>query len=656
MFTVVILEQEYLDSIHEYHAFLKPFLDNSHIAFCRWRLDGQNIMEAVPGLYDKVSRHERWRAIVVCDEEGLQEKNPFDRVAHSDPPRPVEMEDAEYFQIRRQARIESYTKAAQKPLVRLMTWLCQAPLVTEGMNDAQDLDPEFGEFLAQARAKELLRGRILDGHIPQITLPAEVICIAKRCFDREEDDIQTSWDPREDIQYSRFYDWNLYFDKMRYLLFDILPKSHRNYTFDHIRFLYALMVLAENEIPMAVLSPNRVYSLYCQNDEDALKRFLGHYDSKLAATREKIAAQIVKLENAEKPRLTDKEAEAIFCSNVTVPVSTVTDFDQSALFIRPKGIGLSTDCPSSEEKKWLSGYQDSRKALGRYLKLPRRALKKTAADLHRLDSVDLDAADALNQFQLEDVADYVGEEELKMVQLRTCDLYDTERFVKDLEAQNERVQSVIERRMTRKWTIILGAVALGLYLAGFVPMFLSNLKAENGTLFSLLFLLVGGCAMAAIALVALVLMCLPLRKAYSDYNGIMDGIVDEVEGSLTEYSRYLSHACNIMRGNSVLNHRQDTQDPDSLKIRILRKHEMDVICVREELHEVFGTFIPKGKVEMDIEESYRYDFLRPIDMEYPMPYTDAQKTKIEFLQKGNLVEVPVDFIKSMRIRREELHD
>ena len=80
VFTVVVTQQEHLDSIQEYKAFLKPFLDNAHIAFCRWQPEGEDLRQAVPELYDTVSRHERWRMILVCDEEGLAQKNPFDIV------------------------------------------------------------------------------------------------------------------------------------------------------------------------------------------------------------------------------------------------------------------------------------------------------------------------------------------------------------------------------------------------------------------------------------------------------------------------------------------------------------------------------------------------------------------------------------------------
>ena len=59
---------------------------------------------------------------------------------------------------------------------------------------------------------------------------------------------------------------------------------------------------------------------------------------------------------------------------------------------------------------------------------------------------------------------------------------------------------------------------------------------------------------------------------------------------------------------------------------------------------------------MDISDSYPYDFTRPVDFQYPIPYEQMQASRIEFMQRGNMVEIPVDFVKRVHIRREDLYD
>ena len=331
-------------------------------------------------------------------------------------------------------------------------------------------------------------------------------------------------------------------------------------------------------------------------------------------------------------------------------------FNKDSLFVTDMNIGLSGDCPQKEAGKWDTLYKGTRKALIRFFKMPQRALRKATVDFHRMNKADLSDAGRLNEYQLEDVAEHTAEEELKMVDTHTCNTYDIDRYNKKLDAQNKRVHSVIEKRMTRKWTITLGVLALACYLIGFLPLFLSNIRAERGILFALFFFLAGAGVMALTAFVALFFLKKPLRASISWYNGIMGSITREVEGSLGNYSKYLSHACNVMRGNSVLNFRKEVEHPDLAIIRILRKHEMDVMCVREEMQDIFALFLSPGEAAVDIADSYPYDFTRPVDFRYPVPFEQVQTSRIEFLQKGNMVEIPVDFVKCMRIRREDLHD
>ena len=234
MFTVVIAEKEHIDSIREYEVFLKPFIDDAHVEFCEWRPEEDTLADSVPHLVETVARERDWRAVVLCDTVGMERKNPFNRVEFTPPVFiPLDSEDEEevrehrrqYLEQLKQAKFRSFDQAARQPLTRLMTRLCAGPLVTRGKNNAALEDMDFAEYLAESTRKQELREQIIAGEKPGISLPSEVLCVAKRTYTEQEYDINTSWASHEDLQYSRFYDWNLYFDKMRYLIFDILPQS-----------------------------------------------------------------------------------------------------------------------------------------------------------------------------------------------------------------------------------------------------------------------------------------------------------------------------------------------------------------------------------------------------------------------------------------------
>ena len=137
VFTVVITEQAHLDSIEEYRPYLLPFLEKNEVCFCRWHPDGETLSDAVPDLVGTVSRHENWRMIVVCDEAGFDQKNPFDLAPYRAPVWDPDMEQSLYLEQVRQEKFRCFEEAARQPLTKLMTWLCQSPTVTAGRNGAE---------------------------------------------------------------------------------------------------------------------------------------------------------------------------------------------------------------------------------------------------------------------------------------------------------------------------------------------------------------------------------------------------------------------------------------------------------------------------------------------------------------------------------------
>lgn len=673
MFTVVIAEKEHIDSIQEYKVFLKPFIDDACVEFCEWRPEEATLADSVPHLVDAVSHHREWRAIVLCDENGLEKKNPFERVDFLAPSYiPLtETEDEElllehrqrYLNELKEKKFRAFEQAAKQPLTQLMARLCEGPLLTKNKNSrvAEFMAPidrlDYMEYQEESQKKQELREQIIAGEKLNISLPAEVVCVAKRTHTQQEYDISTSWEPHEDIQYSRFYDWNLYFDKMRYLVFDILPKGHQDYEFDYIRFLYAVMILANNDTPSGVLRPNRVFRMNCENDEEALVYLLSLYDTKLAQTDCALAGKVTEIRNAEKPRLSDRDAKMIFCSNINVPVTLSKEIDRGDLFVDPGALGLATDCPKDEYGEWDRAYLKSRKTLYRLFKQPRRAVKSAAADMRRMNHVDLDRAGFLNEFQMEDVKDYTGEEELNMVSVETPDLYDVEHYEKQMTEHCKKVHRKIETRMARKTTIALGLAVLVLYLVGFLPLLFNNRADVEKIVWALTIMGAGVALLAVVCLICLLFLRGSLRELYRAFNRVMQGISNEIDGSLAQFSRYLSHACNVMRGFSVINFREHHEDPEVMRIRVYEKHLADIKRTREELREIFGSYVPeRAVVDSEKVDIYPYDFDRPVDFAYPIPYSDGMKCQIEFMQPGNTVQVPVNFVKRIAVRREELYD
>lgn len=654
MFTVVITEQEHLEGMEGYRPYLLPFMDRSDICFCRWFPEGESLAEAVPDLMEAVYRRDCWRLIVVMPDQGIRQKNPFELVHYENPVRDPEEDLKAYLNRVRSAKKEAYYAAARLPLTRLMTWLCASPLVTSGQNQAE-ADPEFAEYAAEIQIKNQLREEIRSSETLEIPLPSEILCLARRCCQEPDYDIKRAWNSYYDAEYSRFYDWNLYFDKMRYLIFDTLPKNHVSYNYDYLRFLYVLALLAHNEIPQSSLAPNRVYNIFCQTDEQTLRRLLEKYDDKLKLTEENLTYECEQLIREKLPAMSDEEARKQFCIPITIPVSSVSEFDESSLYASGK-VAIATDVPVNETVRWQEDYRRSGQGVVKYLKTPRRALKKAGQNLRMLCNADLNYAGRLNDFQLEDVADFTAEEELQMVSTSTMLITDGEKYTREMEKNDREIRKRIRRRLTaaRCWTLSLSAV--GLYGLSFLFMWIMNRDAEEGVFLSAMVAL--GCVglLGLAALVTLICLRSPLKHQLKAFNQVIFTLIQDMHRSMTHFSIYMSHACNMMRGYSILNFRREHENPNDLKIKVFKKHIYDIRRKREEVREVFGFLLLKSGSSTGNEEPYPYDFTRAVDYPYPVPYMQGQWRMVEFMQKGNLVEVPVDFIRRIGIRREELYD
>lgn len=680
MYTVIITEQEHIDNIREYGLFLEPFMKKTQFTPCLWNPEEQNsLKESVPNLDESVAHREEWRAIIICGETGLNKKNPFNIVEYKEPVWEGEEKESleAYYARRLEAKKAAYREAAKQPLTRLVTRLCEDPTVTaRGDQNAapnslgfltEDLadklkpttreDLEFREYRECARYKKKLRDEIRGSEPMVSSYPKEIICIARRHHDDMDYELQCIWSEHDEREYTRFYDWNLYFDKMRYLVLDVDDKDRLSYTYDYIRFLLSVTLMAGNEAPAGCLQPNRVYQLCCVTDEDNMAELLGRYDAKLTATKDAIQAQISSIRTKPVERLSDDAAEKIFCANIMIPISMNQSYDREELFCKEK-IGLAKDSPvDDEERVWTGSCLKNRKALKKLLKQPKRAIKKATDDFRRLNVLEEERAALLNEFQVEDVREYMEQEELRMVDTLTGNIYDADQYYKEMEEGCQRVLSLIGQRMRKKTELLLGAAVLGSVLLGMIPAFFMN-RAETAALYQAFILaLVALGAVALSAFICLLVQRSRLKEEISDYNGKMGSIAGEVESCTGQYSVYLSHACNYMRGNSVLSYHKNHRNGDARQIMILKKHVTDMEERQAVLRDIFGKFMSRGETLQKYEEApYEYDFARAVDYSYPLPKAPHLRMQIEFLEKGNYVEIPYGVVKKMELRREELYD
>ena len=700
MFTVVIAEKEHIDKIEEYELFLKPFLATGDVVFCPWNTKAKRLADMVPTLANQVGRRKEWRALIVCDEEGLEQQNPFDlvknlpgkfegptrgmtkdAVEHLENEAQKNKSDADeldklktveqdmqyiyseeynaFLQQEHKKKLKAYEEAAQKPLTRLVTFFCDMPTVTK-MDDSKAAqgDPDYTRYIVEHLRKSELRREILDDEKTETSQPTEIVCLAKRTYVSAEKEFDTVWSSHTEQEYSHFYDRNMYFDKMRYLVFDILPKSQRDYMFDYIRFLYAMILLASNDIPKGCLANERVYRLECENDERALCQLLQTYEAKLNVTKETLNQNIQKILE-KKPRvLTDKEATRIFSAQINQPVVFGEDFDEKALYARARKVGLSNGCPKDENVLWEEEYRRSQKGLQQMLKQSRRALRRAAAEARVEQDFRLDRAELLTDYQLEDIQERTDKNELDMLRTETTDLYEEGAYMDQFEEADQKVKRKIEDRMFTGTTIGLGLAACFAFLLGFFTIFVTNSKSNAfNFITSLIILGVAAGAFVVTAVVVLFFLRRGLTTRFRKYNNTMHDISGQVYGAMGKYSKYLTHMSNVRRGYGVLNSIQDRHDPDMDRVTLFQKHIADIEVAKDSVKEVFGQYMV-GTAMVDLDELFPYDFnfSIPTEYKYPLPYSEGTARKITFIQAGVYAIVPVEFVKRIMVRREELYE
>lgn len=696
MFTVLIAEKEHIDAIcNENKLFFEPFLESKELTFCEWKPEGQSLSEAVPGLYDAVGRRSQWRAVILNKSTPalLKTQNPFDAVdaiALRELAEPVEQppEGADidkwtdqwrqYFEDLTRIKESVYKSALELPLQKLTTWLCFRPedyILNEvaEKRDAYDWAMEQiskdvvkprerldqfirSQYKREHRMKEELRREFVDGVYLNIAYPSEVQCVSLRTAENQFFDPDAYWTVRQESEYSSFADRNMYFDKMRFMVFDLLPRSHRDFRNDYIRLLAFLLLLSSNPVPGSTMQARRLYRIEMSTDESPLRTLVTSYDRKLAASYHVIEAEMERIRGEIPESLTDKTAELLFCTPTKVPVELEASEDMEKAYAA-KDYGLFFDSPENEFQKWNRSYKNSGKALANIAKQQSRVVRKSVGQMHFASEVRDVNINRLTPLQMEDIRDYTDAAENEMVDLIPPDLSDMSKYSEELEKTSAEVKKVIAQRMEQKPALILSAVCLGLFFLCFCPFLFDN--GGSVRTISTAISLIAGMLGFLVVLMVITLFCLrsAVTGAVGRYNQKVQAVMSDIQGSLRKFSGYLGAVCNVRRGHSVQNYAKMNLDEYTKGLRIRRKHQEDIRKKRAYLAEEYGDYLGDYSCCDEVmSRPYEYDFGLRAEYSYPAPFLVGDRRQIEFMSSGNIVTVPSSYITKISVKLEEIYE
>ena len=696
MFTVLIAEKEHIEAIRqENKLFFEPFLESKELAFCCWNPAGQNLDDSVPGLLDAVGRRKDWRAVIINNysAESSKSRNPFDVVEHSvidslkapvyQPQQDDDLEKWEadwkdYYDTLFAEKEKIYQSALEYPLQKLTTWLCFRPeeYIHNEVQEKQDVHDWAMEMLGrddmkpsvklellerehykrELRLKENLRRAFVNEDYLNVNYPSEVYCISPRAAESNCFDPDAYWVIRQESQYSAFADRNMYFDRMRFMVFDILSSSHRDYRSDYIRFLATVLIFLSNPIPGSAMQARRLYQLEVESDDKPLCTLVTSYDKKLANTYEVIENEMEKIRSEIPGELTDKAAEALFCTPKDVAVLLDESCDPDKV-IAEKDYGLFFDTPENEYHKWNRNYRDSQKALAYIVKQQSRSVRKSVTQMHLSSEITDVNISRLTPLQIDDIRDYTNSAEDKMVSSIPADLTDTSVYEKRMSEASENVKKTISRRMTRKTAVVLGAVCLALFGICFLPFLLANNNTTQTVTTAVVLSAASLGILAIILLVSLFVMRLSVLNAVKDYNNVAHATIAEIHAAMKQFSKYLSALCNVRRGHAVQNYAQKNLDEYTKNLRIRKKHQEDIRRRRAHLEEHYSDYLGgRSYCDETMSRPYDYDFDQTMEYAYPAPFLAGDSRQVEFISNGNFVTVPSSFITRILVKMEGIYE
>ena len=694
LFTVLIAEKHYIDAIRlENKLFFEPFLDNKELAFCCWNPSGQSLSDSVPELIDTIGRKKEWRAVVIngCTDELSRQKNPFDVVDISVidkipvpslnleseiDPEEWEQEWEKYYSDLISVKETIYKTALCHPLQKLTTWLSFKPedYVLMDVSEKNDIHEwalneisevkfkssdileklERDQYRKEIKLKEMLRREFTEGYSFNIAYPKEIYCISPRTSEIGFFNPETYWNIRSKNEYSEFCDRNMYFDRMRFLVFDLLPETHKDYRCERIKFLSTVLIFATNQVPISTMEARRLYVLECKNDDDPLFTLVSSYDKKLAATYEVLENEIEHIYSEIPEDLTDKAAERLFCSRRQIEVSLDENCDIDALSAQQE-IPLLPSYPPADCDAWDKEIDKIKKNYEYIVRHQRRNIKKGVDRLNVSCEFSGSEVSRLTTFQLDDIRDYTENAEDEMVANMPADATQPSKHMNLISEKSVEVKNIMEKRLSRLKAFIAGGIILLLTAILCVPFVMENISASDYSSVRLvgIFILI----LLASLLITLIILRFPLKIAINDFNKTMDNIKSDIEGNMKNHSKYFSITADARKGYKVLEYTRNNLDEYTKGIRIRKKHQDDIRKKRAELDEYYRDFIGGTKYyEQTMIQPYDYDFDKKVEYEYAPPYLAGFCKNIEFMESGNLVEVPSGYITGITVRMEEVYD
>lgn len=649
MLTVLIYQKESQDYLNRYKYLFDHYEESGQIAFCFWDENGVDVQTALPELNNIVRGVREWKAIVVMPHlEGFQEElllhhpeNPFDYYCNS--------------------KSDPGIVESKVPLIRLSQMLGGVPLVdkhyfesfkTENSDSpAEIFNTENNDYINDQERKWQ---ELNDKYSLRIDKPQYLYLLKARLrrADNLPFDIEKSNEAHFESDSSLFWYRNRYPARARFLIQDCASPENVHYLEDLFRFWMTALTIAINEFPSGTFEAYKVYQTVSTISLEKLNDLFSQYYNRLASIQYRSKLQIIEL---QKQSQFVREKDALPAYKFTVPVSVDGGIDTRAL-ISTKEIGLSGDCPKNELQWWNSELYNSINTVKKVHSAVQLGLDRASIQCRYSSKMNDEEIFELDEYQIEELEQELSELEKIILGFNAYQIYPFSYNYKKLKDTGDETRNAIEKRMTKKGTIVAGIFMLVIFLIGFIPDLIYREKGTEMYWNALKIDVLGHGVLFIVIFLCLFYFRGVIKGKIKQYNKLVDKIIDNLLKAENSFSDYLTHCCSYMRGKYLLKVLTDQTLISTEEIIQLEQHSDHLQFYLEKIENWLSDFDMKVLEDKVTHAKDYFDF--DIPPEKNRGYSIQMDIKDTYIESvgGSECKAPYPFVTEFKVKRESLFE
>ena len=529
--------------------------------------------------------------------------------------------------------------------------LCRDYHLGQRWVDEIDAEEMRAVYIEKKIAPEVLeKYRALNRHFSlNEPRPVEILLVALRetTVTDERQRIEEAWQAPLTRSNSTFWERHHYPVSCRFLCSDIRLNDVSAFERDKSSFCYALLTLALNRIPAAVLQAYWLYRLNVVIDRKAIQTILNIHLDSLNAVKTVVSERLA------------KEPETTFYKN-----ETILDVQHVPVVIEKDDADEMFDDVAESEKDDQKGesdelslrVQNKKKLANAYGRDPRRAIDRAAKSVRERASRFTGSSYELDAVQRENLIENIARLESEILITRPRNRYDKQKVVETANKVAQDVNLKTSSAMDDSAKLKAFVVASIIVVFGFASYLWYSMQSEsNATKFGSILLVL------AVVIVTLCGGFLAIKWSNAKEKATIDAVTAPLEGlkrdvteTRSEFDQYFTNICTLMKAHAILDGARVCDDASVISRRQLLMHSKAIERRNLRWLGIYEMARENSGVRADTDE-FRQD-IQP--EENPLYYLEpsSEGSEIPLNSTGDVVMQPYPFVERLIVEREEVFE